>query len=159
MTKVIKKEFEKLESLMINDVSLTCNTSLEIFNKEFNRMSRIDDDLFTYEVENYGITNIPCDSNKEDNSEQQMSHEIDDDMEHDPFDIEFTKWMIRFVNGTKMCHGYTKNHGLTLEYGLNPLQLSIVVSPLIIKTDVRSGLPAAREMMDTVMEETCLELT
>ncbi|GJS39787.1 hypothetical protein Tco_0564830 [Tanacetum coccineum] len=51
MTKVIKGEFEKLESLKISDVSLTCNTSLEIFNKEFNRMSRMDDDLFTYEVE------------------------------------------------------------------------------------------------------------
>ncbi|GJT99328.1 hypothetical protein Tco_1094846 [Tanacetum coccineum] len=51
MTKVIKGEFEKLESLKISDVSLTCNTSPEIFNKEFNRMSRMDDDLLTYEVE------------------------------------------------------------------------------------------------------------
>ncbi|GJW64166.1 hypothetical protein Tco_0116050 [Tanacetum coccineum] len=51
MTKVIKGDFKKLESLKISDVSLTCNTSLEIFNEEFNRMSRMDDDLFTYEVE------------------------------------------------------------------------------------------------------------
>ncbi|GKC98351.1 hypothetical protein Tco_1168626 [Tanacetum coccineum] len=34
------------------------------------------------------------------------------------------------MNGTKTCHGYTKNHGLTLEYGLNPLQLCIVDSEL-----------------------------
>nr|GEW34997.1 hypothetical protein [Tanacetum cinerariifolium] len=195
MTKVIKEEFEKLVSLMINDVSLTCNTSLEIFNEEFNRMSRIDDDLLTYEVENSGITNILCDSNKEDDSEQQMSHETDDDIEYDPSDVEvrgddeveltneessdsdaedevaeifriktnvfnfetplckafkefnffyksiqmcFLKIlkdlrltmitrMIRFMNGTKMCHGHMKNHGLALEYGLNPLQLNIVV--------------------------------
>ncbi|GKE14017.1 hypothetical protein Tco_1421594 [Tanacetum coccineum] len=51
MTKVIKGEFEKLESVKISDVSLTCNTSLEIFNEEFNRMSRMEDYLFTYEVE------------------------------------------------------------------------------------------------------------
>nr|GEV79952.1 hypothetical protein [Tanacetum cinerariifolium] len=50
MTKVIKEEFEKHESLKINDDFLTCNTSLEIFHKEFNRMSRMDDDLFTYEA-------------------------------------------------------------------------------------------------------------
>ncbi|GKB86076.1 hypothetical protein Tco_0958348 [Tanacetum coccineum] len=51
MTKVIKEDFEKLKSVKISDVSLTCNTSLEIFNKEFNRMSRMEDDLFTYEGE------------------------------------------------------------------------------------------------------------
>ncbi|GJT75820.1 hypothetical protein Tco_1042545 [Tanacetum coccineum] len=59
MTKVINGEFEKLESLKISDVLLTCNTSLEIFNEEFNRMSRMDDDLFTYEVEITKVTNIP----------------------------------------------------------------------------------------------------
>ncbi|GJU92545.1 putative reverse transcriptase domain-containing protein [Tanacetum coccineum] len=47
---VIKEEFEKLESLKIGDDSFACNTSFEIFHKEFNRMSRMDDDLFTYEV-------------------------------------------------------------------------------------------------------------
>ncbi|GKA59569.1 hypothetical protein Tco_0758882 [Tanacetum coccineum] len=86
MTKVIKVEFKKLESLSISDVSLTCNTSLEIFNEEFNRMSRMDDDLFTYEVEIAEVTNIPCDLKKEDDAEQQMSHESDDDMEYDPSD-------------------------------------------------------------------------
>ncbi|GKF74419.1 hypothetical protein Tco_0220751, partial [Tanacetum coccineum] len=58
-TKVIKGEFEKLEDLNDEDVSPTYGTSLEVFNKEFNRMSGMDDDLFTYEVE---VANIPCDS-------------------------------------------------------------------------------------------------
>ncbi|GKA01509.1 hypothetical protein Tco_0674174 [Tanacetum coccineum] len=67
MTKVIKGEFEKLEDLNNKDVSLACDTLLEVFKKEFNWMSGIDDDLFTYEVE---VANIPCDSNKDDDSEQ-----------------------------------------------------------------------------------------
>ncbi|GKB67663.1 hypothetical protein Tco_0929075 [Tanacetum coccineum] len=84
MTKVIKGEFEKPESQKISDDSFTCNTSLEIFHEEFNRMSRMDDDLFTYEVEISGIANIPCDLKEEDDSEQQMSHESNEDMEYDP---------------------------------------------------------------------------
>nr|GEU63836.1 hypothetical protein [Tanacetum cinerariifolium] len=50
MTKVIKEEFKKLESLKIDDDSFGCNTSPEIFYQEFDRMSRMDDDLFTYEA-------------------------------------------------------------------------------------------------------------
>ncbi|GJY84101.1 hypothetical protein Tco_0497477 [Tanacetum coccineum] len=84
MTKVIKGEFEKLEDLKVKDVSLTCDTSLEVFNNEFNRLSGMDDDLFTYEVE---VANILCDSNKDDDSEQRVSHEADDDMGYDPSDI------------------------------------------------------------------------
>ncbi|GJZ76747.1 hypothetical protein Tco_0641419, partial [Tanacetum coccineum] len=79
MTKVIKEEFEKLESLKIDDVSLTCKTPLEIFHEEFNRMSRMDDDLFTYEVEISRLADIPCDLKEE----EQMSHESDDGMEYD----------------------------------------------------------------------------
>nr|GEV59048.1 putative reverse transcriptase domain-containing protein [Tanacetum cinerariifolium] len=56
-------------------------------------LSLIDDDLFTYEVEIAEVTNIPCDLKKEDDSEQQMSHESDDDMEYDPSDVEFTEWL------------------------------------------------------------------
>ncbi|GJW66683.1 hypothetical protein Tco_0121107 [Tanacetum coccineum] len=89
MTKVIKGEFDKLESIKINDVLLTCNTSPEIFNEEFNRMSKMENDLFTYEVEIAEVTNIPCDLKKEDDSKQQMSHEPDNDMEYDPSDVEF----------------------------------------------------------------------
>ncbi|GKB23717.1 hypothetical protein Tco_0863118 [Tanacetum coccineum] len=75
MTKVIKEEFKKLESLKIDDDSFACNTSVEIFHKEFYRMSRMDDDLFTYEVEISGLANIPCDLNEEDDLEQQMTHD------------------------------------------------------------------------------------
>ncbi|GJX04676.1 hypothetical protein Tco_0190592 [Tanacetum coccineum] len=67
MTKVIKGEFEKLEDLMVKDVSLTCGTSLEVFNNEFSRMSRMGDDLFTYEVK---VANIPCNSNKDDSKQR-----------------------------------------------------------------------------------------
>ncbi|GKC50954.1 hypothetical protein Tco_1073699 [Tanacetum coccineum] len=84
MTKVIKEEFEKPEFQKISDDSFTCNTSLEIFHKEFNRMSIMDDDLFTYKVEISGLANVPCDLNEEDDSEQQMTHESGDDMEYDP---------------------------------------------------------------------------
>ncbi|GKG51670.1 hypothetical protein Tco_0544308, partial [Tanacetum coccineum] len=45
MTKVIKREFKKLEDLKVKDVSLTCDTSLEVFNNEFNRLSGMDDDI------------------------------------------------------------------------------------------------------------------
>ncbi|GJZ36490.1 hypothetical protein Tco_0582681 [Tanacetum coccineum] len=180
MTKVIKGEFEKHEDLNDEDVSLACGTSLEVFNKEFNRMSGMDNDLFTYEVE---VANIPCDSNKDDDSEQRVSHEVDDDMGYDPSDVAFTEWlgsnffnyktmdhytkkalwiywirgddeveltdeefsdnedevaetyllrklrdsrlmknirMIGSMNGTEMYHGLMRNHGLTLEFGLNP---------------------------------------
>ncbi|GJY13485.1 hypothetical protein Tco_0382794 [Tanacetum coccineum] len=90
MTKVIKREFEKLEDLMVKDVSLTCDTSLEVFHIEFNRMSGTDDDLFTYEIE---VANILCDSNKDDDSEQRVSHEVDDDMGYDPSHVAFTEWL------------------------------------------------------------------
>ncbi|GKB17873.1 hypothetical protein Tco_0851796 [Tanacetum coccineum] len=88
MTKVIIGEFEKLEDLNNEDVSPTCDTSLKVFNKEFNRMSGMDNDLFTYEVE---VANIPCDSNKDDDSEQCVLHEADDDMGYDPSDVAFTE--------------------------------------------------------------------
>nr|GEZ04294.1 hypothetical protein [Tanacetum cinerariifolium] len=90
MTKVIKEEFKKLEDLKIKDVSLTFDTSLEIFNEEFNRISRMDDNLFIYEVE---IANITYDQNKDDDSEQQISHEADYDMGYDPYDVAFTEWL------------------------------------------------------------------
>ncbi|GKC19058.1 hypothetical protein Tco_1021208, partial [Tanacetum coccineum] len=90
MTKVINGEFEKLEDLKVKDVSLTCDTPLEFFNNEFNRLSGMDDNLFTYEFE---VANILCDSNKDDDSEQRMSHGADDDMGYDPSDVAFTEWL------------------------------------------------------------------
>nr|GFB72249.1 hypothetical protein [Tanacetum cinerariifolium] len=93
MTKIIKEEFKKLESLKISDDSFTYNISLEFFHNEFNRMSRMDDDLFTCEVEIPGLASIPCDLNEEDDSEQQMIHGLDFDMEYDPSNVEFTEWI------------------------------------------------------------------
>ncbi|GKE91098.1 hypothetical protein Tco_1572193 [Tanacetum coccineum] len=105
MTKVIKGEFEKLEDLKVKDVSLTYDASLEVFNNEFNRLSRMEDDLFTYEVE---IANIPCDSNKDDDSEQRVSHEAGDDIGYDPFDVAFTEWLGSKIFNYKSMDHYTK---------------------------------------------------
>ncbi|GJZ82799.1 putative reverse transcriptase domain-containing protein [Tanacetum coccineum] len=80
MTKVIKGEFEKIKDVKVEDVSLTCDTLLEVFSNEVSRLSELDEDLFTYEVE---VANIPCNSNMDDDSE----HKADDDMRYDPFDI------------------------------------------------------------------------
>ncbi|GJS32550.1 hypothetical protein Tco_0530932 [Tanacetum coccineum] len=105
MTKVIKGEFEKLEDLMVKDVSLTYDTSLEVFNIEFNWMSGMDDDLFTYEVK---VANILCDSNKDDDSEQQVSLEGGDDMGYDPSDVAFTEWLGSKNYNYKTMDHYTK---------------------------------------------------
>ncbi|GKF43077.1 hypothetical protein Tco_0129629, partial [Tanacetum coccineum] len=86
MTKVIKGEFKKIKDVKVEDVSLTYDTSLEVINNEVNRLSGMNDDLFTYEVE---ITDIPYDLKLDDDSE----HEADDDMGYDPSDVAFTKWL------------------------------------------------------------------
>nr|GEU70157.1 zf-BED domain-containing protein [Tanacetum cinerariifolium] len=105
MTKVIKGEFEKLEDLNDKYVSLTCDTSLKIFNNESNRMSRMDDDLCIYEVK---VANIPCDSNRDDDLKQRMSQEADDDMRYDPSDITFTEWLRSKNFNYKTMDHYTK---------------------------------------------------
>ncbi|GKE12786.1 hypothetical protein Tco_1416337, partial [Tanacetum coccineum] len=51
MTKVIKREFENLGFLEINDDSFACNLQVGTLCDEFNRLSRIDNDMFTYETE------------------------------------------------------------------------------------------------------------
>ncbi|GJZ11213.1 VIER F-box protein 2 [Tanacetum coccineum] len=102
MTKVIKREFEKIEDLTAKDVLLTCDTSLEVLNDEICRLRKMDDDLFTYEVE---VTNIPCDSNMDDDLERRVSHEADDDMGYDPSDVAFTEWLgLKFLNYKTMDH-------------------------------------------------------
>ncbi|GKA02616.1 hypothetical protein Tco_0675397 [Tanacetum coccineum] len=98
MTKVIKGVFEKIKDVRIEDVSLTCDTSHEVFNNEVNQLSGMDDDLFTYEVE---VSNIPCDSKMDDDSE----HEADDDMGYDPSDVAFTEWLVsKFFNYKTIDH-------------------------------------------------------
>ncbi|GJY11271.1 hypothetical protein Tco_0379456 [Tanacetum coccineum] len=72
-------------------------------------MSKMDDDLFTYKVEIPGLSSVPCDLNEEDDSEQQMTHGSDVDMEYDPSNVEFTKWLaLKFYNHKTMDQ-YTKN--------------------------------------------------
>ncbi|GJR27417.1 VIER F-box protein 2 [Tanacetum coccineum] len=178
-------------------------------------MSRMEDDLFTYEVEIAKATTIPCDLKKEYDSEQQMSHESDDDMEYDPSDVEFTEWLASKNFNYKTMDHYTMN-ALWIYWGRgddeveltdkesfdsddedevakifrietnvfdfetltknikddwiyewnkdvpwvherpwtenevwkDQLQLNIIVSHLIIKFVVQSGLPVAGKMMD-----------
>ncbi|GKE81275.1 hypothetical protein Tco_1551275, partial [Tanacetum coccineum] len=102
MTKVIKGEFEKIKDVKVEDVSLTCDTPLEVFNKEVSRLSEMDNDLFTYQVE---VTNIPCNSKIDDDSE----YEADDDMGYDPSAVVFIEWLgLKIFNYKTMDH-YTMN--------------------------------------------------
>ncbi|GJX92863.1 hypothetical protein Tco_0347449 [Tanacetum coccineum] len=161
MTKVIKGEFEKIKNVMVEDVSLTCDTPLEVFNNEVSRLSGMDDDLFTYEVK---VSNIPCNSNMDGDSE----HEADDDIGYDPSDIrgddevelideessddmdevaetyllrtlmdsrpmKITR-MIGSMNGTRTYHGSMRSHGLTSEFGPYAHQLNILASLFNYKT-------------------------
>ncbi|GJZ82762.1 hypothetical protein Tco_0647935 [Tanacetum coccineum] len=101
MTKVIKGEFEKIKDIKVEDDSLACDSPLEVFNYEVSRLSKMDDDLFTYEVE---IANIPCDLRVDDDSE----HETDD-IGFDPSDIAFTEWLgSKFFNYKTMDHSTMK---------------------------------------------------
>ncbi|GKE75640.1 hypothetical protein Tco_1537681 [Tanacetum coccineum] len=98
MTKVIKGELEKIKDVKVEDVSLTYDTPLELFNNEVNRLSGMDDDLFTYEVK---VANIPCHLNINDD----LEHEADDDMGYDPSDVSFTEWLgSKFFNYKTMDH-------------------------------------------------------
>ncbi|GJZ26956.1 hypothetical protein Tco_0571209, partial [Tanacetum coccineum] len=98
MTKVIKGEFEKIKDVKVEDVLLACDTPLEVFNNEVNRLSEMNDDLFKYEIE---VSNIPCDSKMDDDSE----HEADGDMGYDPSDVAFTEWL-----GSKFFNYKTLDH-------------------------------------------------
>ncbi|GJV29007.1 hypothetical protein Tco_1385455 [Tanacetum coccineum] len=99
--KVIKESSRKLWDVR-SKCLLNCDTTTSKFiNNEVNRLSRIDDDLFTYEVE---VVNIQCDSRMDDDSK----HEADDDMGYDPSDVAFTEWLgSKFFNYKMMDH-YTK---------------------------------------------------
>ncbi|GKF16132.1 hypothetical protein Tco_0061050, partial [Tanacetum coccineum] len=100
MTKVIRGEFEKNKDVKVEDVSLTYDTPLEVFNNEVSRLSGMDDDLFTYEVE---VANIPCNSNMDDDSE----HEADNDMGYDPSDVAFIEWLGSKIFNYKTIDHYT----------------------------------------------------
>ncbi|GKD75950.1 hypothetical protein Tco_1334232 [Tanacetum coccineum] len=106
MTKVIKEGFEKFES---SDDSVACNTSLEVFHNEFNRLNTMDEDLFTYEVEIPELANIPRNLKEEDDLEQRMAHGSDDGLEYDPSNVEFTEWLASKFYNHETIDWYTKN--------------------------------------------------
>nr|GEV60003.1 hypothetical protein [Tanacetum cinerariifolium] len=72
MTKVIKGEFEKLEDIKVKDVLLTYDTSLGVFNNEFNWMSGMNDDLFRYEVEIKGDDEVELTYEEFSNNEDEV---------------------------------------------------------------------------------------
>ncbi|GKE81258.1 hypothetical protein Tco_1551258, partial [Tanacetum coccineum] len=100
MTKVIKEEFYKIKDVKVEDVSLTCDVSLEVFNDEVSRLCKMNEDLFTYEVE---IANIPYDSKMDNDSEQ----EVDDDIGYDPSDVAFIEWLRSKIFNYKTMDHYT----------------------------------------------------
>ncbi|GJT88157.1 hypothetical protein Tco_1069874 [Tanacetum coccineum] len=81
MTKVIKGEFEKIKDVMVEDVSLTCDTPLEVFNNKVSRLCRMDDD---------------------------SEHEADDDMGYGPSDVAFTEWLGSKIFNYKTMDHITK---------------------------------------------------
>ncbi|GJR35065.1 hypothetical protein Tco_1210749 [Tanacetum coccineum] len=64
----------------------------------------MDDDLFTHEGE---VTDIPCDQNLNDDSEQQVPHDADDDMGFNPSDVAFTEWLGSKLFNYKTMDRYT----------------------------------------------------
>ncbi|GJU96089.1 hypothetical protein Tco_1320845 [Tanacetum coccineum] len=157
--KVIMEGSEKLVLLKINDDSFACNIPLGTIFDEFNRLSGIDDDLFTYEVEIPRLSSVPSNKKEGDDSNdgdldvyeprqwlnlmygdhkkvdikvkegviskwlvrsykkqfdeyieiKWVTRGIDVDMEYDPSDVEFAKWLAsKFYNHMTMDQ-YTKN--------------------------------------------------
>ncbi|GKA64617.1 hypothetical protein Tco_0764324 [Tanacetum coccineum] len=100
MTKVIKGEFEKIKDVKFKDVSLTCDIPLENFNMEVSRLCGMDNDLFTYEVK---VSNIPCNSKMDDDSED----EADNDMGYEPSDVAFVEWLRSKIFNYKTMDHYT----------------------------------------------------
>ncbi|GJX16574.1 hypothetical protein Tco_0217406 [Tanacetum coccineum] len=85
MTKVIKGEFEKLVDVKVEYVLLTCDPSLEVFNNKINLL------------------------NVNDYSEQQVSHDADDDIGYDPSDVSLIEWLrSNFFNYKMMDHNTMK---------------------------------------------------
>nr|GEU87066.1 hypothetical protein [Tanacetum cinerariifolium] len=65
-TKVIKKEYDALGLLKIDDDLFTCATPLGEILNEFNRLSGMDDDMFTYDVKIHDLSYSPCAEQKMD---------------------------------------------------------------------------------------------
>ncbi|GKC22856.1 hypothetical protein Tco_1025006 [Tanacetum coccineum] len=90
MITVIKEEFKKLESLKISDDSFACNAPLEFFYNEFNRMSRMDNNLFIYEVENPRHASVPWDDEVK-LTDEESSNSNDEDEVAEIFRIDTNK--------------------------------------------------------------------
>ncbi|GJR09859.1 hypothetical protein Tco_0792511 [Tanacetum coccineum] len=130
MTKVIKGEFEKIKNFKVEDVLLTCDTLLEVLNNEVNRLSGMDDDLFTYEVE---VANILCDLKMNDDSE----HEADDDMGYDLSDVAFTKWLgSKFFKYKTMDH-YTMK-ALWIYWAFKEFNYLLQIDPDLLTKDIEA---------------------
>ncbi|GJV10233.1 hypothetical protein Tco_1351774 [Tanacetum coccineum] len=86
--KVIKEESKALGLLMIDDDLFTCDTPLGIIFNEFNQLSEMDDDLFTYEVKIPKLSYYPC-------VEKQM-----DDLDHRNHDV--YEWKLCYDDFEKM---------------------------------------------------------
>ncbi|GJZ59272.1 hypothetical protein Tco_0615088 [Tanacetum coccineum] len=99
-SKKLQYAFEKIKDVKVEDVSLICDIPLDVFNKEVSRLSGMDNDLFTYEVK---VTNIPCNSKIDDDSE----HEADDDMGYDPSKVAFIEWLASKLFNYKTMDHYT----------------------------------------------------
>ncbi|GJW57345.1 hypothetical protein Tco_0104076 [Tanacetum coccineum] len=106
--KVIKEGSEKLGLLKINDDSFACNTPLGTIFNEFNRLSGMDDDLFTYVVEIPRLSSIPCDEEEGDNSddgdldvyELRVCYDKNDGIYGEVVDVKvkegvISKWLVR----------------------------------------------------------------
>ncbi|GJY27364.1 hypothetical protein Tco_0402090 [Tanacetum coccineum] len=157
MIKVINEEFEKLESPKIGDDLFSCNTSLEIFHKEFNQMSGMDDNLFTYEVEIPGLTSTRGDDEVELTNEESPDSNAEDEVaeilriDTNVFDFE-----------TPTCKAFKEFNYLlqidpdflTMEQGRNLLLLNTVVNHSYSRMDIRNGQLLAGKMMDIGMDHT-----
>nr|GEZ41727.1 hypothetical protein [Tanacetum cinerariifolium] len=161
MKKVIKGEFEKIKDVKVKDVSLTCDTPLEVSTiKSVNYaewmmirsmklmmtldMIRDDEVELTYEESSDNVDEV---------SETYLLRTL-----RDSRPMKTTR-MIGSMNGTKTHHRSMRSHGLTLEFGPNPHQLNIIASLSTLRLDIRNGQHVVGWMMDTVMEETYPELT
>ncbi|GKA64620.1 hypothetical protein Tco_0764327 [Tanacetum coccineum] len=106
--KVIKEGSKKLRLFKIDDDSFACNSPLGITFDEFNRLSGMDDNLFTYEVEIPGLPTIPGDMKEEDDSddgdldvyEPRVCYDENDRIYAEAVDVKvkegvISKWLVR----------------------------------------------------------------
>ncbi|GKB06431.1 hypothetical protein Tco_0834664 [Tanacetum coccineum] len=108
---------------------------------EVSRLSRIDNDLFTYDVE---VANIQCNSKMDDDSKD----DVDDDMGYDPSDVTFIEWLGSKIFNYKTMDQYTMKAlwiywirgddevELTDEESSDDDEISKVVDPDLLTKDI-----------------------